>query len=102
MLSMCLTQTTFTQRIINQTHKTMGILVSILVGAVAGWLADLVFKRFSFSLLVEILLGIAGGFVGGWIFGRDGGIIDQILTAFVGAVIILGIAALIKGSRRTV
>jgi len=80
----------------------MGILVSILVGAVAGWLADLVFKRFSFSLLVEILLGIAGGFVGGWIFGRTGGIIDQILTAFVGAVIILGIAALIKGSRRTV
>ncbi|QIP12572.1 GlsB/YeaQ/YmgE family stress response membrane protein [Spirosoma aureum] len=80
----------------------MGILVSILVGAVAGWLADLVFKRFSFSLVVEILLGIAGGFVGGWIFGRAGGVVDQILTSFVGAVIILGIAALIKGSRRTV
>ncbi|GAB3554313.1 GlsB/YeaQ/YmgE family stress response membrane protein [Spirosoma fluminis] len=80
----------------------MGILVSILVGAVAGWLADLVFKRFSFSLFAEILLGIAGGFVGGWIFGRDGGVFDQILTSFVGAVIILGIAALIKGSRRTV
>ncbi|QJW91314.1 GlsB/YeaQ/YmgE family stress response membrane protein [Spirosoma taeanense] len=79
----------------------MGILVSILVGAVAGWLADLVFKRFSFSLFAEILLGIAGGFVGGWIFGRDGSILDQILTAFVGAVIILGIAALIKGARRT-
>ncbi|GAB3992658.1 GlsB/YeaQ/YmgE family stress response membrane protein [Spirosoma daeguense] len=78
----------------------MGILVSILVGAVAGWLADLVFKRFSFSLFAEILLGIAGGFVGGWIFGRDGGVIDQILTAFVGAVIILGIAALIKGRSR--
>lgn len=80
----------------------MGILVSILVGAVAGWLADLVFKRFSFSLFAEILLGIAGGFVGGWIFGSGGSIVDQILTAFVGAVIILGIAALIKGSRRTV
>lgn len=75
----------------------MGLLVAILVGAIAGWLADLVFRRFSFSLFAEILLGIAGGFVGGWIFGRDGGIIDQILTAFVGAVIILGIAALIKG-----
>ncbi|CCH55165.1 transglycosylase-associated protein [Fibrisoma limi BUZ 3] len=80
----------------------MGILVSILVGAIAGWLADLVFKRFSFSLLVEILLGIAGGFVGGWIFGRSTGLLDNILTSFVGAVIILGIAALIKGSRRTV
>lgn len=79
----------------------MGILISILIGAVAGWLADLVFKRFSFSLIAEILLGIAGGFVGGWIFGRGGSVLDQILTSFVGAVIILGIAALVKGSRRT-
>ncbi|WP_018620928.1 GlsB/YeaQ/YmgE family stress response membrane protein [Spirosoma luteum] len=75
----------------------MGILISILVGAIAGWLADLVFKRFSFSLIVQILLGIAGGFVGGLLFGRDGSVLDQILTSFVGAVIILGIAALIKG-----
>ncbi|WP_128547846.1 GlsB/YeaQ/YmgE family stress response membrane protein [Larkinella soli] len=84
----------------------MGLLVTILVGAIAGWLADLVFKRFSFSLFTEILLGIAGAFVGGWIFGSTfatgaGGLLDRVLTAFVGAVIILGIAALIKGSRRT-
>lgn len=85
----------------------MSFLISILVGAVAGWLADLVFKRFSFSLITQILLGIVGGLVGGWIFGNTfstgaGGILDRILTAFIGAVIILGIAALIKGSRRTV
>ncbi len=79
----------------------MGILVSILVGAVAGWLADLVFKRFSFSLIVQILLGIVGGFVGGLIFGKSEGILDSILTSFVGAVIVLGIAALIKGQQRT-
>ncbi|WP_460673758.1 GlsB/YeaQ/YmgE family stress response membrane protein [Larkinella ripae] len=84
----------------------MGILMTILVGAIAGWLADIVFKRFSFSLFTEILLGIAGAFVGGWIFGNTfatgaGGLLDRILTAFVGAVIILGIAALIKGSRKT-
>ena len=62
----------------------MGILTSILVGAIAGWLADLVFKRFSFSLLVE--------------FGKSSGILDGILTSFVGAVALLGIAALIKKS----
>lgn len=78
------------------------ILYSILVGAVAGFLADLLFKRFSFSLIVQILLGILGGFIGGYLFGRDGGLIEQILTAFVGAVIVLGIAALIKGSRKTI
>ncbi len=76
----------------------MGILTSILVGAVAGWLADLVFKRFSFSLLVEILLGIAGGIIGGVVFGKSTGLLDVILTSFVGAVAILGITALIKGN----
>jgi uncharacterized membrane protein YeaQ/YmgE (transglycosylase-associated protein family) len=80
----------------------MGILVSILVGAIAGWLADLVFKRFSFSLIVQILLGMVGGFVGGLIFGASTGVLDRILTAFVGAVIVLGIAALIKGRSSTV
>ena len=84
----------------------MGLLMTILVGAIAGWLADLLFKRFSFSLLTEILLGIAGAFVGGWIFGSTfttgaGGVLDRVLTAFVGAVLILGIAALIKGARKT-
>ncbi len=84
----------------------MGLLLTILVGAIAGWLADLLFKRFSFSLFTEILLGIAGAFVGGWIFGSTfatgaGGLLDRVLTAFVGAVLILGITALIKGSRKT-
>jgi uncharacterized membrane protein YeaQ/YmgE (transglycosylase-associated protein family) len=78
----------------------MGILISILVGGVAGFLADLVFKRFSFSLLMQVLLGIAGGFVAGLFFGRDGGIIDQIVTSFVGAVVILFVAGLIKGSQK--
>ena len=80
----------------------MGFLIAILVGAVAGWLADLVFKRFSFSLLVQILLGIAGGFVGRLVFGGDTTIIGQILTAFAGAVAILFVAGLIKGSKKTV
>jgi len=84
----------------------MGLLTTILVGAIAGWLADLVFKRFSFSLFMEIILGIAGALVGGWIFGNTfetgaGGMLDRVLTAFVGAVVILGIAALIKGRQRT-
>jgi uncharacterized membrane protein YeaQ/YmgE (transglycosylase-associated protein family) len=78
----------------------MGILISILVGGVAGFLADLVFKRFSFSLLMQVLLGIAGGFVAGLFFGRGGGIIDQIITSFVGAVVILFVAGLIKGSQK--
>ena len=78
----------------------MGFIVSIIVGAVAGFLADLVFKRFSFSLIMQILLGIVGGFVGGLIFGGLASMIERILTAFAGAVIVLFIAGLIKGRQR--
>lgn len=86
----------------------MGIIISILVGAVAGWLADLVFKRFSFSIWIQILLGIAGGFVGNWLLGND---LQQILgmpellarvtTAFLGALVILGIVALVRSRQNS-
>ncbi|GAB3913977.1 GlsB/YeaQ/YmgE family stress response membrane protein [Larkinella knui] len=81
----------------------MGILLSILVGAIAGWLADLVFKRFSFSIWLQILIGIAGGFVGSWLLGNDlqvmlglPELLARILTAFLGALVILGIVALVR------
>lgn len=84
----------------------INLLTSILVGALAGWLADKVFNRFSFSLWVQIVLGIIGGFVGGWVLGDDletvlglPSLISRILTSFIGALIILGIAALIKGKK---
>ena len=74
----------------------MNFLIFILAGAVAGFLADLLFKRYSFSTLVQIGLGIVGGIVGGMLFGKSEGLVDQLLTSFVGAVIVLGIATLIK------
>ncbi|WP_234733199.1 GlsB/YeaQ/YmgE family stress response membrane protein [Tellurirhabdus bombi] len=55
---------------------------------------------------MEIILGIVGALVGGWIFGNTfstgaSGFLDRVLTAFVGAVIILGIAALFSRRRTT-
>ncbi len=43
------------------------ILVMLLIGAVAGWLAGIIMNSKG-SLLRNIILGIVGGFVGGWIF----------------------------------
>ena len=43
------------------------ILMAILIGAVAGWLAGII-MRSKGSLLRNIILGIIGGFVGGFIF----------------------------------
>ena len=43
------------------------ILVMVLIGAVAGWLAGIIMNSRG-SLLRNIILGIVGGFVGGWVF----------------------------------
>ena len=78
-----------------------GILIWLLVGLVAGWLAGLVMKGGGYGILVDIILGILGGIVGGWIFNMLGimhgsSMIGSIIVAFIGAVILVGITRLIK------
>jgi len=77
------------------------ILIWILVGAIAGWLAGLVVRGFGFGLVGNIIVGIIGAFLGGWLFGVLGvaigaGIINTIFTAFIGAVVLLLIVRVIK------
>jgi uncharacterized membrane protein YeaQ/YmgE (transglycosylase-associated protein family) len=77
------------------------ILIWILVGAIAGWLAGLVVRGFGFGLVGNIIIGIIGAFLGGWLFGVLGvaigaGIINTIFTAFIGAVVLLLIVRVIK------
>ena len=77
------------------------LLIWIIVGAVAGWLAGLVVRGFGFGLLGNIIVGILGAILGGWLFGAIGfaflpGIINTIITAFIGAVVLLLIVRVIK------
>ncbi|MFN3462736.1 MAG: GlsB/YeaQ/YmgE family stress response membrane protein [Terricaulis sp.] len=77
------------------------ILIWILVGAIAGWLAGLVVRGFGFGLIGNIVVGIIGAFLGGWLLGVLGvaigaGIINTIFTAFIGAVVLLLIVRVIK------
>ena len=63
----------------------MAILIWLLVGLVAGWLAGRVMKGGGYGVLVDIVLGILGGFVGGWLFGLlgiwpGGGLLGSILV----------------------
>ena len=72
----------------------MNFLTWIIVGAIAGLLADWVIKGIHMGLLGKIPVGIAGGFLGGWLFqllnvSIGSGLIGQIIPAFVGAVIVL-------------
>ena len=79
-----------------------GLIIFLLIGAVAGWLAGKIMKGGGFGLLGNILVGIIGAIIGGWIFGlfgiTAGGIIGSIITATIGAIILLYIVSLVKKS----
>jgi uncharacterized membrane protein YeaQ/YmgE (transglycosylase-associated protein family) len=77
------------------------VLIWILVGAVAGWLAGLVVRGFGFGLVGNIVIGILGAILGGWLLGMAGfsfgaGILGTIVTAFIGAVVLLLIVRVVK------
>ncbi len=80
----------------------MNLLYLLLVGLVAGFLADKVVKN-SFGMLGDLLVGVAGSFLGGWLFNQfnlsAGGLLGQILAAFVGAVVLLLLINLITGRK---
>ena len=70
----------------------MNVFVLLIVGLVAGFLADKVVKN-TYGMVGDMLIGVAGSFIGGWIFGLLGLEIDifigQIISAFIGAVLLL-------------
>jgi len=77
------------------------LIIWLIVGAVAGWLAGQVMKGGGFGLVGDIILGIVGAFVAGWLLPRvgiliGGGILGAIINAFIGACIVLLIVRLIK------
>lgn len=80
----------------------MDFLVTIIIGALAGWLGSTVYKGSGLGLLGNIVVGIIGSFVGYWVLGKLGFHFDfgpawlgAILTGALGAFIILVLLNLI-------
>jgi uncharacterized membrane protein YeaQ/YmgE (transglycosylase-associated protein family) len=70
------------------------LLIWLVIGGVAGWLAGVIVKGYGYGLLGNIAIGILGSVIGGWLFGNYfvgsvGGLPGAILGATVGAVILL-------------
>jgi uncharacterized membrane protein YeaQ/YmgE (transglycosylase-associated protein family) len=79
------------------------LLVFLIVGAIAGWLAGLIVKGYGFGLLGNIVVGIVGAFIAGWLFPMLGvslgvGIVAAIIHAVIGAVILLVLIRLVKSA----
>jgi uncharacterized membrane protein YeaQ/YmgE (transglycosylase-associated protein family) len=78
-----------------------GLIIWLVVGAIAGWLAGLIVKGYGFGLIGNIVVGIVGAVIAGWLLPRLGivigtGIIAAIINAMIGAIILLVIIGLIR------
>jgi uncharacterized membrane protein YeaQ/YmgE (transglycosylase-associated protein family) len=78
-----------------------GFLYSIIIGAIAGWLAGEIKRGFGFGLIGNIVVGIIGAFVGSWLFTTLGvslgtGVIAHIIKAVIGALAVLVVVGFIK------
>ena len=49
-----------------------GLVIWLVIGAIAGWLAGLIMKGYGFGLACNILVGIVGAFIAGWLLPRIG------------------------------
>jgi uncharacterized membrane protein YeaQ/YmgE (transglycosylase-associated protein family) len=82
-----------------------GILVILVVGLVAGWLAGKVVRGTGFGLIGDIVIGIVGALIASWLFPRLGfrlgtGIVYEIIYATLGAILLLVVVRLVRGGGR--
>ena len=79
----------------------VGILIFLLIGAIAGWLAGQIMKNGSFGLLGDIIVGIVGSAIASFLLPRLGisigsGVVAAIIHATIGACILLFILRLVR------
>lgn len=79
------------------------LLITLIIGAIAGWLAGLIVKGHGQGLLMNIVVGIVGAVIAAWLFpvlgigmSASSPILGTIIFATIGAVILLVIISLIK------
>lgn len=85
----------------------MGLVTWIVVGLIAGWLAGMVMKGSGFGIIGDIVLGIIGALLGGFLASTVLGIpnaltginFTTLLTAIVGAIIVVAVIRLLPHRR---
>ena len=78
------------------------LLVILLVGVIAGWLAGQIVRGTGFGLVGDLVVGVIGALIGNWLLPRVGiqlgaGIIALIADATVGAILLLLAVRLVRG-----
>jgi uncharacterized membrane protein YeaQ/YmgE (transglycosylase-associated protein family) len=79
----------------------MEFVYFLLIGGIAGWLAGLFMKGRGFGILGNVVVGVIGALLGGFLFrllglSSDGSILGTLVVSFVGAVVLLVVAGVLK------
>ena len=82
--------------------SSQSLLIILLVGLVAGWLAGQIVQGTGFGIIGDIVIGVLGAFIGSWLFPQLGihlgaGILSAIINATIGALLLLLIIRLVRG-----
>lgn len=78
-----------------------GLIITLIIGAIAGWLAGQIVKGYGFGIIGNIIVGIVGGLIAGWLFPALGWsfgspVIGSIIAATLGAIILLFVIGLFR------
>jgi uncharacterized membrane protein YeaQ/YmgE (transglycosylase-associated protein family) len=78
-----------------------GIIIWLIIGGLAGWIAGLIVQGTGFGILGDIVVGIVGAIVAGWLLPQLGihigtGFVTEVVDAIIGAVILLVVVGLIR------
>jgi uncharacterized membrane protein YeaQ/YmgE (transglycosylase-associated protein family) len=79
-----------------------GILVIVVVGLIAGWLASQVIRSSGFGLIGDLIVGLLGALIGDWLLTQlhihlGTGIVALIINALTGAIVLLATLRLVRG-----
>jgi uncharacterized membrane protein YeaQ/YmgE (transglycosylase-associated protein family) len=81
----------------------MNLLWFLLIGVAAGWLASQIMKGGGSGLVTDLIMGVIGSILGGFLFGMLGlsadGAIGSLVTATVGAIVLIAGLRLINRQR---
>jgi uncharacterized membrane protein YeaQ/YmgE (transglycosylase-associated protein family) len=77
-----------------------GLIMFLVIGAVAGWIAGKLMRGGGFGLVGNIVVGVIGAFIGGYLFDAlgvaAGGLVGSLVMATVGALVLLFVVSLFK------
>jgi uncharacterized membrane protein YeaQ/YmgE (transglycosylase-associated protein family) len=84
---------------------TESIVVFLVLGLIAGWLASKIVEGTGYGLIGDMVIGVIGALIGGSLLpilgiDRRPGMFSAIITAFIGAIFLLVILRLVRGGGR--